>query len=221
MKDLNKTGLKDKTPSETVLTTLSKDNKEHNAVIGVKKKGKEKIKLKIYKNTKTYDNILESEEGTVNIFSDAKTLLEYGLSEFLQKDPTPHFLESEEINCPYLKDSVASIEFKVDESEKKIVNDKIGKSQLVKITGTVKKVHIKKDIEPHPLKRTDLYLIEAAIVGTRIREAEKNENTEIAEKYLEKLDSLKNKCEKIGPESEELRLISEIRENSSSLTKEK
>ena len=53
-----------------------------------------------------------------------------------------------------------------------------------------------------------------------IKEAEKNGNMEIAEKYLEKLDSIKNKCERIGPESEELNLISEIREKSSSLAKE-
>lgn len=214
MNNLEKLGLKKKIASETVLTTCSERNKPHNAVVGVKKKSKDKIELKIYKDTTTYENILRSEEGTVNIISDAKVLLKYGLSDYLSEKSSPKFSESETINSPYIEDSEASIEFVVDESEKKTIEDEIGKSQLANIIGSVKKIHIKKEIEPHPLKRTDLYLIEAAILGTRIREAEKKGNKRMAKEYLEELDSLKTRCEKIGPESRELRLISEIRKNS-------
>lgn len=214
MKKLEKTGLKNKIVSETVLTTISKHSTPHNAVIGVKKKGKDEIELKIYEDSKTHKNISKFKEGTVNILDDVKSLLKLGLSDFLSEDISPEFLESEKVKCPYLNNSEASIEFVVDNSEEKTVEDEIGKSQLSRITGKVKKIHISEKIEPHPPKRIELYLIEAAIIGTRIREAEKKGKTEIAKEYLEELEYFQNKCKSIAPESEELRLISKIKENS-------
>ncbi|KXB05608.1 hypothetical protein AKJ49_00440 [candidate division MSBL1 archaeon SCGC-AAA382A03] len=210
MKLLKKLGLDNNSPSETILTTYDSKENPHMAAIGASMKNKNKIELKLFKNTQTYKNISKQKSGVINIVSDASFLIKQGLPEiFTNKENFHNFTKSENVNAPYLPKASAIIEFEVEEMVEKTVTDAIGSSKISKTTGLVKNIDILNSY-PHPFKRAELYLIETAVLATKAIETKKRDKKALSEKFIAEIKFLQEKCEKIAPNSKELENITKI-----------
>lgn len=207
---LKNIGLEENTPSETILSTFSKDREPHMAAIGTRKVGEEKIELKLFTDTTTYKNIKRMEAGTINIISNAKFLIKQGLPDFLPLENSPDWEESETVEAPYLHEADCIIEFVVEEIQEKTITDEIGSSNFAKVTGLVKNVVKDEKISPKPFKRPELYLVEVAVLATKAIEANKKGKDETLEKYIDEIGYYEEKCKKIAPKSEESQIISKI-----------
>ncbi|KXA96991.1 hypothetical protein AKJ38_02180 [candidate division MSBL1 archaeon SCGC-AAA259I14] len=207
---LQKIGLDSKSPAETILTTYNQNETPHMSAIGIQTVNEDKIKMKLYTGTKTLQNIQNKKAATINIVNNAVFLSKQGLPEiFSRKIKSSDFAKAKNVNSPYLKQADAIIEFKVEKTIEKTVSDRIGKSNITEVIGSVKNMEVKNSY-PHPFKRAEFYLIESAILATKAIESKKRQKEKLAHEYVEKIEIFKNKCEKIAPESRELKTISEI-----------
>ncbi len=212
MNILKNTGLKENTPSETILTTYSKEQEPHMAAIGTQKIGDDRIELKLFTDTTTYENIKRTEVGTINIISNAKFLIKQGLPDIIPSEKSPGWKKSETVEAPYLSEADAIIEFEVEEMQEKTITDEIGTSKFAKVTGLVKNVVKNEKISPKPFKRPELYLVEVAVLATKAIEANKEGKDETLENYLDEISYYEKKCQKIAPKSEESKIISKIKD---------
>ena len=73
--DLNLIGMKKGKQYETIITTKNYDNVQNAAPIGVICSGKDKILCRIFKGSKTLDNILSQKEFIVNITHDPELFM--------------------------------------------------------------------------------------------------------------------------------------------------
>lgn len=209
---LQEIGITENSPSETIFTTYTPEKKPYNAAIGVKTRNKDKIKSMIFTDTQTYQNIQKNKAAVVNIVEDAKLLVKLGLPYiFPENNKNIEYIESETINAPYLTNADAVIELKIKEITKKKISDKIGTSEAAEITGLVKNIQTKKT-PPRPFKRSELYLIETAVLATKAIVANKKENPSVFQEFVKEIKQYEKKCEKIARKSEERKLITKIKD---------
>lgn len=213
MNSLKNIGLDKNSPTETILSTFSEGREPHMAAIGVRRIGENKIELKLFTDTKTYENIKSMKAGIINIISDAKFLIEQGLQNFLSSNNSYEVKESEIVEAPHLAEADAIIEFVAEEMEEKTVTDEIGTSEFAKVIGSVKNVVKKENITPKTFKRPELYLIEVAVLATKAIEANEKGKNNTLENYIDEISYYEEKCKKIAPESEESKIISKIKDH--------
>ncbi len=204
-------GLEENTPAETILATFTQEQKPHIATIGARKIGENKIGLKLFTDTKTYENISHMKAGTINIVSDAKFLIQQGLPDLIPLEKNYELKKSEHVEAPYINEADAIIEFIVEEMQEKTITDEIGTSEFAKVTGSVKNIVKKDNISPRPFKRPDLYLIEVAVLATKAIEAKKKGKNKSLENYIDEISYYEEKCKNIAPKSEESKIISKIK----------
>lgn len=207
---LDEIGINEKSIGETIVTSFSQEGKPHMAAIGVQSKGEDRLEMKIFPNTKTWKNIRAKRAGVVNITQDVELIARHGLpDDFQGGTKTPNFKNAENVDAPYLPEVDAIIEFEVSEIEKEVVRDKIGTSKVRRVTSQVKNIEIF-DSHPHPIKRSELYLIESSVLASKAIESKNRGNQESFQNFIEEIESYEKKCNKIAPQSDECQFISKI-----------
>lgn len=203
-------GLTEGSPAEVVLTTFSSNGRPHASAMGVKTRGKSKVALTVFTNTKTFQNLLRSKAAVINIVKDAEFLVSLALKDLLGfNENTLKFKKSEHVNAPKLEEADAYVEIETEKVEKAKISDEVGSSEVAYITTRIKNIEV---LNPsvHPFKRSELFMIESAVLATRIGEALKNDRKEAAERLFLELSKYEDKCRRIAPHSRELNLITRI-----------
>lgn len=212
MSSLSEIGLSEQSPAEIVLTTFSPDKRPHASVVGIKAMGGSKVLLRIFANTRTFQNILQSRAAVINIVRDVNLLASLALKRFPRFSKiAPKFEKSGHVNAPRLAKTDARVEVEVEKVERTKISDEIGSSEVAYITARVKNIEV---INPsiHPFKRSKFFVIESAILATRIKEALKNGRDEVAKKKFLELSEYVEKCRRIAPHSGELNLMVRIKD---------
>lgn len=212
MASLAEIGLSGQSPAEIVLTTFSPDKRTHASVVGIRAIGKSKVLLRIFTNTRTFRNILQSRAAVINIVKDVNLLASLALKRFPRfGDFKLKFKKSGHVNAPRLAKTDARVEVEVEKVERTKISDEIGSSEVAYITARVKNIEV---INPsiHPFKRSEFFVIESAILATRIKEALKNGRDEVAKKKFLELGEYVEKCRRIAPHSGELNLMIRIKD---------
>ncbi len=212
MSSLTKIGLTKQSPAEIVLTTFSPDKRPHASVIGIRTIGKSKVLLRIFTDTRTFRNLLQSRAAVINIVRDVNLLASLALKEFPGFGKIAlKFEKSGHVNAPKLAKTDARVEVEVEEVERAKISDEIGSSEVAYITARVKNIEV---INPsiHPFKRSEFFVIESVILATRIKEALKNGRDEVAKKKFLELGEYVEKCRRIAPRSGELNLMIKIKD---------
>lgn len=136
---------------ETIITTKNKDNTPNAAPIGVICRGQNNIMCRIFKGSKTLENILETKEFTVNILQNPLMFTQATLftidNEHLEKDNSIKYCDS------YFKCNVDNLIDAVKRS------DPINKSKAIVIKATVDKI-IVNNPDKKPFNRSLGLLIE-------------------------------------------------------------
>jgi hypothetical protein len=203
-------GLTEGSPAEIVLTTFSFNGRPHASAMGVRARGKSKVVLAVFTNTKTFKNFLRSKVAVINIVKDVEFLVSLALKDLLGfNENTLKFKKSEHVNAPKLEEADAYVEIETEKVEKAKISDEVGSSEVAYITARIKNIEV---LNPsvHPFKRSEFFMIESAVLATRIREALKNDRKEAAERLFLELNKYGDKCRRIAPNSRELNLITRI-----------
>ena len=209
---LTRIGLEKQSPAEIVLTTFSPDKKPHASVVGVRAIGSSRVLLRIFTNTRTFKNILQSRAAVINIVRDVNQLASLALKRFPSFGKiTLKFEKSEYVNAPRLAKTDARVEVEVERVKRAKISDEIGNSEVAYITARVKNIEVI-NLSIRPFKRSEFFVIESAILATRIKEALKNGRDEVAKKKFLELSGYVEKCRRIAPESGELNLMLKIKD---------
>ena len=210
MASLRELGLVEESSAEIILTTFYPNMKPHASVMGVKARGEHDVLLKIFVGTDTFQNIWASRSATINIVSDAELLTKVALADLLGFDESAlEFENSKYVNAPKLKGVDAHVEIQVEDVRRIRLRDEIGTSDVAYVKAAVKNIEILKP-RIRPFRRTELFLIEVAILATRVMEAMRRGRIEIAKRMFEKLSEFEKVCKRIAFESKESRLITNI-----------
>lgn len=207
---LNEIGLAKQSPAEIVLTTFSSDKKPHASVAGVVATGRSRVLLRIFTKTRTFQNIIRWRAAGINIVRDVNLLASVALKGIPRFDKfSPKFEKSNHVNAPRLAEADAHLEIEVESVKIENISDEIGTSEVAYITASVKNIGV---VNPsiRPFKRSEFFVIESAILATRIWEAFKNGRNEIAKKKLIELDEYVERCRRIAPNSGDLKLVVKI-----------
>lgn len=203
-------GITRETPGEIVLTTYYPDGKAHSSVIGVRASNKSKIFLKIFIDTKTFRNISETKAAVINVTRNAELLTNIALKDLLKfNERRLNFESSRFVNAPRLVDADAYVEIEVKDIRVSTLSDEIGTSKVAQIRANVKNIEVRNQ-KIHPFRRSELYLIESAVLATRVMEALRRGKRVIARKFLARLNDIRKECERIAPKSKDSHLITRI-----------
>ncbi len=211
MSSLAETGLSEQSPAEIILTTFSPDKRPHASVVGIKTINQSKLFLRIFTNTRTFQNLLHSKAAVINIVRDVELLVSLALKEFTSFGKIAiEFEKSRNVNAPKLAKSDAHVEIEVEKVERAKISDEIGSSEVAHITARVKNIEL---ITPsiYPFKRSEFFVTESAILATRVKEALKNGKYDVAKKKFLEISEYLEKCRRIAPHSVELNLMIKIK----------
>jgi hypothetical protein len=203
-------GLAEGSPAEVVLTTFSPNGRPHASVMGVKARGKSNVALRVFTNTETFQNLCRSKAAVLNIVRDVELLASIALRDPLGFDESLlKFKRSRYVNAPKLEGADAWVEVEIQRMRRKKILDEVGSSEVAYVTARVKNIEI---LNPgiHPFKRSELFVIEVAVLATRIIEALKNNKRGAAKKLFLELKEYEKKCLRVAPQSGELNLIMKI-----------
>lgn len=192
--DLSKIGMKKGQQYETIITTVDANDLRNAAPIGVICKGKNKIMCRIFKGSKTLENIIKTKEFTVNITYDP-LVFTYSTIENI---PENQFNENNSLKNAdsYFKCEVISLKEAVKKS------DPIRKSEANVIIAEVKELVINKPCSIAMNRGMDM-LIESLINYTRINDKNKDY-------FLNRFQEAKRVINKVGSNKEK-KAISEIK----------
>lgn len=209
MPTLDELGLSADSPSEVVLTTFSSSGKPHASAVGVRKAGEEKIVFRLFSDTRAFRNLSHTEAGVVNIVSDAKLIAKQGVPEIFSEEKPPEFESSKDVNAPRLSGAGAFVEFEVENMAKGVVSDEIGTSKTAEVVASAENIEAG-DYSPRPFRRSEFFLIESAILGTRAIEAQRRGREGVAKNMISEIERYQEECGRIAPGSPETELISRI-----------
>lgn len=204
-------GLSGKSPAEIVLTTFSPDKRPHASVAGITTMEGSKVLLRIFTDTKTFRNILRHRAAVINIVKDVNLLASIALREFpLFGKISLKFETSGRVNAPILAKTDVYVETEVARVKREKISDEIGTSEVAYIVAKVKNIKVTNP-SPHLFKRPEFFVVESAILATRIKEALKRGRGEVARKKFLELSEYVEKCRRIAPRSKELNLMIKIK----------
>jgi hypothetical protein len=210
MVSLRDVGLVEESPTEVILSTFYPDGKLHVSVMGVKAKGKSKVLLRIFTDTDTFSNITRSKGAVIIITRDIELMTNIALRRLLNFDESKlDFRSSRRVNAPILSKADAYVEIEVENIRKTKLLDEIGTSEVAYVTASVKNIKVQNS-RICPFRRSESFLIESALLATRIMKAVEGGRDRVAEEKYRKLSEYQRECERIAPGSKDSCLISKI-----------
>lgn len=208
MASLKDIGLSEESPAEIVLTTFGPNGVPHASTMGAISSGKSKILLRIFTDTSTFKNIDLSRAAVMNVVRDAELLARLALGDLLNK-PALSFESSKRVNAPRLRGAGAFVEIEIKNLRTEQISDKLGTSGVAHIEAEVKCIDIQTP-GVRAFKRSESFVIQAAVLATKIIEAMRKGKVEIAREIFREIVGYKKKCERIAPGSKDSCVITEI-----------
>ncbi len=188
-------GLKE-SPGEVILSTLNPDSSPHAATVGAWLKGEE-VEMRLFHPSTSLSNLRRVGEGVLNLTDDVNLLVRLALKNLLPP-PKLEFLPSSTVRVPRVKG------MRGEE-----VEDELGTSLAFRITCEVRKVEA---VDPHvkPLLRSEFFLLEAAVLASRILVARKR-GLKVG-RMMEELRRQVEGCLRLSPSSREAETARELLE---------
>jgi len=210
MFSLKDIGLNEKSPAEVILSTFYPNGKPHVSVMGVKSKGKSRVLLKIFTDTDTFSNIMKSKSAAINITRNAELITNIALRDLMNFDESRlEFISSSLVDAPILRKADAYVEIEVEKTRRTKLHDKIGTSGVAYVVAKVKNVRVQ-NRRVCPIDRSESFLIESALLATRIIKALRRGRNQVAKEIYQKLSEYRRECERIAPKSKNSSLIAKI-----------
>lgn len=210
MVSLGEIGLSEKSPAEIVLTTFYPDGRPHASTVGARASGNSKVLLRIFTATDSFQNIVRTRAAVINIVRDVELLANLALKDLLNFDESRlSFKSSKCVNAPRIEEADAWVQIEVREIRKDQISDELGPSEVAHLTADVKEIEVGNPCI-HPFRRSESFVIESAVLATKITEALKRGKEKIAKKMFRKLAEYQKECELIAPNSNDSRLIAKI-----------
>lgn len=210
MPPLNKIGLDRKSPAEIVLTTFGPNGIPHASTVGMKASGKSKVMLRVFTDTETFRNLVESKAAVVNIVRDVRLLAALALKALLKFDERKlSFMSSKYVNAPRLKAAEAYVEIEVKNLRMEEIFDELGKSEVAHIETEIKHIEAQTS-HVQPFKRSESFVIESAVLATKVLETMKKGKVKTGARIFREIVSYEKKCRLVASDSEDCRVISKI-----------
>ena len=207
MPSLEKISLSEESPAEIVLTTFYPDGRPHASTMSARADGNSKVLLRIFTSTNSFQNISRTKAAVINIVRDVELLAGLALKDLLNfGESRLSFKSSKCVNAPRLVGADAWVEIEVEEIRKYQISDELGPSEVAYLTAGVRDIEVGNPTT-HPFKRSESFVIESAILATRILEALKRGREKTAKEMLNKLAEYQKKCELIAPNSKDSRIV--------------
>lgn len=199
-------GLKE-SPGEVILSTLNPDSSPHAATVGAWLKGEE-VEMRLFHPSTSLSNLRRVGEGVLNLTDDVNLLVRLALRDLLPS-PNLEFLPSSTVRVPRVKGMRGYVELGVRGMRGEEVEDELGTSLAFRITCEVRKVEA---VDPHvkPLLRSEFFLLEAAVLASRILVARKR-GLKVG-RMMEELRRQVEGCLRLSPSSREAETARELLE---------
>ena len=191
---------------ETILSTYNPDGQPNAAPMGILMKNEQCVKIKLYKSSSTYQNLVSRRCGVINITSDPELFF---LSAFKEANPNakipPEWFEKAEIlDAPKLHIADATVEISIAKitpinAEK---TEAVCDVKLVKATKALPKVYC----------RALFATIEAIIHATRIKVflSGNNRQREQASMLMENIAYCRETVNRVAPSSRYAEIMTEL-----------
>ena len=206
MAKLTDLGFSKDTVVETILSTYNPDGQPNAAPMGILMKNEQCVKIKLYKSSSTYQNLVSRRCGVINITSDPELFF---LSAFKEANPNakipPEWFEKAEIlDAPKLHMADATVEISIakitpiNAEKTEVVCD----VKLVKATKALPKVYC----------RALFATIEAIIHATRIKVflSGSKRQREQASMLMENIAYCKETVNRVAPNSNYAEILTEL-----------
>ncbi|MFX1311056.1 MAG: DUF447 domain-containing protein [Promethearchaeota archaeon] len=205
---------------ETITTTYSIDDKigsisPNASCMGIRLEENNKIIINPYPSTTTYKNLRENCFIVLNFVNDiyiyALAALKepnslIGLTEFPLKYYGYQYLESLNMDIPYIKKAWAILIGKVSKELQKTKQDSFG--EVVIPVFVLDVIFTKKLQETHKLfNRAENLALEVIILATRLRIAKKNQNQTLVSNIYEKIQDIIRNVKRFGKNEKALKTI--------------
>jgi len=185
---------------EIILSTYCDDGQPNAAPMGIKFLRRKRVFIKLFKGTRTLNNIMKRRCAIANVTSDPFLFYKTTFKEKNQLSPN-YFFRSKIIDAPYLRSADGYIQMTLGTCKHK--------RSHVETEFHIKRIHLKKT-------RSDLYsrgahaLIEVIIHSTRIKEFLAKGNTKKTNKLIQLVNHYKELIERVSPDSDYEKIINEI-----------
>ncbi|MFX1366027.1 MAG: DUF447 domain-containing protein [Promethearchaeota archaeon] len=217
---------------EIITTTYSIDDKIGNispnaSCMGIRLEENNKIIINPYPSTTTYKNLRETSFIALNFVNDvylyALAALKdpnslIGLTEFPLKYYGYQYIESFNMDIPYIKKAWAILIGKVSKELQKTRQDSLG--EMVIPVFMLDIIFAKKFQETHKLfNRAENLALEAIILATRLKIAKKNQNQVLISSIYEKIQDIIGNIKRFGKNEKALKTIEIISRYTNNLLK--
>ncbi len=197
---LDELGLKRNMTYETIVTTVSKDRDFNVAPMGVIRMKGEKLKIRVYKDTETYRNMVLTREAVINLTFKVEDF--YSSIYEKERFTGERFTDSLTVNCPRLRNADAYIEVQLEEV-KNVDQERSDCIFMVKFVEAVKTM-------PRALCRCDYAVIESLIHLTRIPVYLERGEKRKAEELIYLINHYRGIVERICPGSKHSEVMRKI-----------
>jgi hypothetical protein len=185
---------------EIILSTYCDDGQPNAAPMGIKFLRNKRVFIRLFKGSRTLNNIMKRKCAIANVTSDPFLFYETTFKEKNQLSPN-YFSRSKIVDAPYLRSADGYVQMTLETFKPK--------RSYVETKFNIKVVTLKKN-------RSDLYsrgshaLIEAIIHSTRIKEFLAQGNTKKTNKLIQLVNHYKELIERVSPDSDYEKIINEI-----------
>ena len=179
---------------ETLVTTLNPGNQPNAAAVGVRRVDEDKLRLKVFEGSNTFENLRTADTFGINILETDQYDLAVKAALKGWGDTEPEFESSGyefDNNIPFLKAAKCWIVCKIETSSIKELTDEYGKTYVMEIVAQTQDLILLEKIKTPLTRSPDLPILEAAILATRYKVA----SGEIQQKIKDQIDNILNNIE--------------------------
>lgn len=171
--------------AEAIVTTYNEDGSPNAAPMGVLSDGRQKVVLKVGRETDTRENILRGGFFVVNVASDPLLFLRTALTGWRRAGEEVEVPEvrPSDVEAPFLRDADAYLEVELRKFRNYTREDELGRRRLTLVEGEVTGVRVLKAL-PRALNRGTCAVIELAVELSRGRSENMQEYLATAKKCL-------------------------------------
>jgi hypothetical protein len=185
---------------EIILSTYSDEGQPNAAPMGIKFIRKKRVFIKLFKRTRTLNNIMKRRCAIANVTSDPFLFYRTTFKEKNQLSPN-YFSRSKIIDAPYLRSADGYIQLTLVTCKHK--------RSYVETEFHIKRINLKK-IRSNLYSRGGHAVIEAIIHSTRIKEFLAKGKTKKTNNLIQLVNHYKELIQRVSPDSDYEKIINEI-----------
>ncbi len=158
---------------ETIVTTLNPTGRPNSATIGVRRVKDDKLQLKVFEGSNTYENLKNTESDfgvNIIVFDQYNLAIQAAVTGW--GVPEPEFELSDydyEDKIPFLRSAKGWVVCAIETRSDPEVTDDYGTTKVLDMIAKIKKIKINDKIEAPLTRSKDLPLLDAAVLATRFK----------------------------------------------------